>query len=195
MKRIEMAMLLRRETDIDKAEKETIIEDYCPIDFGIKDKTGCQSAEKEKCKACWETEFISDEQLIQTINNYLSKQEHTSDRVKECVVCNPTMNEESKATRKSTLDKAKVCVLSDREGDYGSPEDNFRQIAEYWMVYLAERHPGIYIRPEDVAVMMTLMKIARTQTGKFKEDNFIDGCGYLACASEISYNSYIANKA
>ena len=43
----------------------------------------------------------------------------------------------------------------------------------------------ICILPEDVAVMMALLKIARIKTGKFKEDRFVDACGYLACAAEL----------
>lgn len=39
--------------------------------------------------------------------------------------------------------------------------------------------------PEDVAAMMALLKIARIADGNSKDDNWIDGCGYLACGGEI----------
>lgn len=42
------------------------------------------------------------------------------------------------------------------------------------------------LSPEDVGLMMALFKIARIQTGSFKEDSFVDACGYLACAGEIA---------
>lgn len=38
----------------------------------------------------------------------------------------------------------------------------------------------------DVAIMMALFKIARVKTGGTKADNYVDGCGYLACAGEIA---------
>lgn len=93
-------------------------------------------------------------------------------------------------TRGSILDAAKQCVTADRESQYGSPEDNFKQIAELWAVYLKGRcvseDADICILPEDVAVMMALLKIARIKTGTFKEDSFVDACGYLACAAELA---------
>lgn len=92
--------------------------------------------------------------------------------------------------RAMILDAAKQCVTSDRESQYGSPEDNFKQIAELWKVYLKGRcvpkDADVCVLPEDVAVMMTLLKIARIKTGTFKEDSFVDACGYLACAAELA---------
>ena len=92
--------------------------------------------------------------------------------------------------RAMILDAAKQCVVSDRESQYGSPEDNFKLIAEFWQLYLKGRcvseDADICILPEDVAIMMTLLKIARIKTGTFKEDSFVDACGYLACAAELS---------
>lgn len=94
------------------------------------------------------------------------------------------------STRATILDAAKQCVTSDRESQYGSPEDNFKLIAEFWQLYLKGRcvseGADICILPQDVAVMMTLLKIARIKTGTFKEDSFVDACGYLACAGELA---------
>lgn len=83
-------------------------------------------------------------------------------------------------TRKEILDAAAKCVLGDREQDYGSPENNFQKIADLWNAYC-----GAVFTPSDVAVMMTLVKIARISSGHAKEDNWVDGCGYLACGGEI----------
>ena len=82
--------------------------------------------------------------------------------------------------RAKILDEAKKCVIGGREQDYGSPENNFSMIGRLWSVYLE-----IEITPKDVAIMMTLLKIARAKDGRFKLDNYIDACGYLACAGEI----------
>lgn len=83
-------------------------------------------------------------------------------------------------TRRKILEEAVKCVCQDREGQYGSPENSFNEIAKLWTVWL-----GMKITPQDVAIMMTMLKIARIKTGHFKEDSYIDACGYLACAAEI----------
>ena len=84
-------------------------------------------------------------------------------------------------TRADILDEAKKCVCEDRESQYGSPEDSFELIAELWSSYL-----DYAISPVDVAIMMSLLKIARIAGGRFKADSYIDACGYIACAGEIA---------
>lgn len=84
--------------------------------------------------------------------------------------------------RKEILEQTIKTVCSDREGQYGSPENNFKLIATLWTDYLR----GYYVySPEDVAIMMALLKIARIATGKHKDDNYIDLAGYAACAAEL----------
>ena len=93
-------------------------------------------------------------------------------------------------TRAEILDAAKAIVTGDREKQYGKPEDNFAVIARFWEVYLSERCTDggaeVTLNPDDVAMLMTLMKVARIMTGTFKGDSYIDACGYLACAAEIA---------
>lgn len=84
-----------------------------------------------------------------------------------------------KITRSDCLDVAKGIVCQDRENTYGSPEDNFRIIADLWSAYL-----GSKVSSTDVAMMMAMLKIARIKTGKYKADNFIDLAGYAACGAE-----------
>ena len=84
-------------------------------------------------------------------------------------------------TRAETLDAAKACVCQNREEEYGSPENSFGLIADLWQVYL-----GVPISLSDVGMMMTLLKIARIKGGTFKEDSFVDACGYIACAAELA---------
>lgn len=92
-------------------------------------------------------------------------------------------------TRAETLEAAAKCVCGDREQDYGSPENNFRNIAEFWEVYLRGKcvssDAGVTILPEDVAAMLALLKIARIASGHAKADNWIDLAGYAACGCEI----------
>ena len=84
-------------------------------------------------------------------------------------------------TRKELLKQATDAVCTDREGQYGSPEDNFRRIADLWTTYCG----GYSFEPKDVAMMMSLLKIARIATGKHKDDNYIDLAGYAACGGEL----------
>ena len=75
-------------------------------------------------------------------------------------------------------------VTKDRAADHGAMEDNFRTIARYWSIHL-----GMDITPGDVGVMMSLLKIARIKSNVSHEDNYVDGCGYLACAAECEKNT------
>lgn len=89
-------------------------------------------------------------------------------------------------TRAEILDAAKQCVCKDRNDQYGSPEDNFRTIAKMWSAYFTAKFGHeVEIDPHDVAVAMSMLKIARIATGKPKADNWIDGTGYLACGGEL----------
>lgn len=83
--------------------------------------------------------------------------------------------------RQDILQKAAVVVSGDRDIQYGSPEDNFAKIAEFWTVYL-----GVRVLPHDVATMMMLLKIARIKTSPGNEDHWIDIAGYAACGGEVS---------
>lgn len=91
--------------------------------------------------------------------------------------------------RAEILKEAEKCVCGNREQDYGSPENNFRTIANFWATYLNTKHDSdvcITIDPEDVAAMLALLKIARISSGRMKDDNWIDLAGYAACGGEIA---------
>lgn len=85
-------------------------------------------------------------------------------------------------TRKSILAEAEKCVCTDREQQYGG----FALIARLWREYLDTNKP---ITAHDVAIMMALLKIARIRSRTFKEDSYVDACGYIACAGEIAANT------
>lgn len=78
------------------------------------------------------------------------------------------------------LDKAKSIINGERQGTYGNAEDSFRTIAQFWSAYL-----DTDITSADVANMMILMKVARNSSGVYKDDNWIDICGYAALGGEI----------
>ena len=83
--------------------------------------------------------------------------------------------------RSAILDTAKGYVTKDRAATHGDAERNFGLIAAYWAAHLD--HP---VTASDVAVMMTLLKLARIKSNPANGDNWIDGCGYLACGGEIA---------
>ena len=85
------------------------------------------------------------------------------------------------------LEKTKKLVSKEREEKHGDKIINHENIARLWSSYLQNKFKlNLVILPEDVANLMTLLKIARTQGGKFNLDNFIDACGYAAIAGEIT---------
>ncbi len=79
------------------------------------------------------------------------------------------------------LDKAKTIINGERQGTYGNAEDNFASIAAFWSTYL-----NTPIDSTDVVNMMILMKVARNSSGVYKDDNYIDICGYAALGGEIA---------
>lgn len=90
-------------------------------------------------------------------------------------------------TRAETLDAAKACVCQNRQEQYGPVENNFAVIADLWTTYVSAKHDiKAYLTADDVAIMLAQMKIARIATGTFKEDSFVDACGYIACAAELA---------
>ena len=86
-------------------------------------------------------------------------------------------------TRSSVLDTAKQYVTKDREATHGDMENNFEAIAMLWEQYFSYEWS---FSPTDVAMMMALLKIARLKSNKHNPDNYIDACGYMACAGELA---------
>jgi carotenoid cleavage dioxygenase-like enzyme len=83
--------------------------------------------------------------------------------------------------RAKVLRTAEKYVCKDRAAQHGDMEDNFQTIASYWGVHL-----GTEVTATDVAVMMTLLKVARIKGNAAHTDNWVDGCGYLACGGELA---------
>ena len=92
--------------------------------------------------------------------------------------------------RTEILEEAEKIISHDREQQYGKPEDSFGLIAKLWEPYIKEKCVGgdtdVCILPDDVAIMMALLKIGRIATGQAKADNYIDGVGYLSIAGEMA---------
>lgn len=83
--------------------------------------------------------------------------------------------------RRELLEKAIEITEGARQQHYGSPEDNFGNIADLWSVYL-----GKPLSKTDVAAMMILMKTARLMSDPTHDDSWIDIAGYAACGSQCN---------
>lgn len=97
------------------------------------------------------------------------------------------------------LDEAKRTICGERQNIYGSPEDSFALIADYWNIYLVQigkvflKDRGInpkdaeVVEPlsaKDIAHMMILFKMARVQGQAPSRDSYVDICGYAGIAAD-----------
>ena len=76
-------------------------------------------------------------------------------------------------------------VSEDRHKKYGDKLINHQNIANLWTAYVHNKNCKLVFKPKDVAIMMALLKIARTQAGEDNDDNYIDACGYMGIAGEL----------
>ena len=82
---------------------------------------------------------------------------------------------------KDFLEEALVITAGNRHKIYGDKIKNHCNIASMWSAYL-----GKEITARDVALMMTLLKVARTKIGSHNPDDYVDGAGYMAIAGDIA---------
>ena len=83
---------------------------------------------------------------------------------------------------KEILSEATRLVGTDRQKDYGDKVKNHKNIARLWSAYL-----DTPVTAHDVAIMMVLLKIARTKLGAISKDTYIDMAAYGAIAGEIKF--------
>jgi hypothetical protein len=76
-------------------------------------------------------------------------------------------------------------VNGERNATHGDAYKNHKNIADLWNAFLGDRLAN-RLSPQDVLLMMALLKIARTQTGVLNLDDYIDAAGYVALAGEIA---------
>ena len=86
------------------------------------------------------------------------------------------------------LDKTKKLVSESRHDKHGDKVINHENIGMLWNAYLANKFKlNLNLLPEDVANLMCLLKIARTQAGSFNLDDHVDASGYAAISGEIAF--------
>ena len=86
-------------------------------------------------------------------------------------------------TRNEILDTAKTLINGDRARDYGDAYLMHARVAALWTTYVRSKTDDL--KPVDVAMMLVLMKVARSIETP-KDDSFVDIAGYAALAGEIS---------
>ena len=81
---------------------------------------------------------------------------------------------------KEYLEEA-INLVGQRHIDYGDKKETIITPAKLWDAYL-----DVKIDAHDVAIMMTLLGIARTKLGKRTSDTYIDASAYMAIAGEMT---------
>ena len=97
--------------------------------------------------------------------------------------------------RKQLLTNAIAHTCGDRDQEYGSPRANLTDCATLWTYYLAGKYgqfSTILLTAEDVAHMNVLQKMARTFSGKVRDDTYEDMAAYAAIAGECAAPATVA---
>ena len=87
------------------------------------------------------------------------------------------------------LRTANEYITKDRQSTHGQAKNNFANIGRLWSAYLNHS-----ITPQDVAILMTLLKIARYKGNPSHVDNAIYMCGYAALAGELGQGANNESK-
>lgn len=93
---------------------------------------------------------------------------------------------------KKPLNASAICrraaelMEGDRAKTHGPKQRNHSNIAEMWNAYLSIRRDRLApLSAGDVAKMVALLKVARSELGAFNPDDFTDGAAYMAIAGEL----------
>jgi len=81
---------------------------------------------------------------------------------------------------KNILEEANKITHGDRQKDYGSPKDNFEQVAKIFNSIRGYKR----LNAEDVVYVLLSVKLAREQH-KHKRDNMVDIAGYTWVLNEV----------
>ena len=91
----------------------------------------------------------------------------------------------AKPERIRLLERGIELTGGDRNKTYGPPWENLTACAQMWEAYVnAKFNLDLKLTAEDVAHMMTLVKMTRTFYGSYHADNYLDGAVYQAIAGE-----------
>jgi hypothetical protein len=104
--------------------------------------------------------------------------------------CNNDKAVQQAIYREELLQDAIRTVVRDRNSTYGTPEDSFNKIADLWNVLLNKKLKVEHaINPTDVALMMTLLKVARLIENPEHYDSWVDIAGYASCGADVTLSA------
>ena len=95
--------------------------------------------------------------------------------------------------RDEILDTAKALICGQRAQDYGDAYNNFSNIADAWTWWLGPRLKDA-LTPNDAAMMMALLKMARLMNSRLHVDSYHDLAGYIALAAEVENTRALQEK-
>src|SRR3954466_9442603 len=88
--------------------------------------------------------------------------------------------------RVNILNEAADLIVGQRQEDYGTPEENFGRIAEYFNIHFKKNlEQNIPATPRQMAEFMVLLKMARTINSPTR-DSYVDIGGYAGIAGELA---------
>lgn len=142
----------------------------CKHTYVAKEKNPCALCYGRKQKPKWEPKATDTIEKMRDLRKTLEVWEELTTGVNNL---NPI--------RSRILADAKSIVCKGREQEYGGPEDSFSVIAKLWSDY-TDHHFDAH----DVAIMMSLLKIARLKANPRHRDSWVDLAGYAACGGECA---------
>jgi len=80
-------------------------------------------------------------------------------------------------------------VTGNRQKQNGDKDENHENIARLWTAYLQNEgklSKESSLSSLNVALLMSLLKVARSQVGEYNPDDYVDLCGYGSIAGEIA---------
>lgn len=81
---------------------------------------------------------------------------------------------------------SRIVRNGEREANYGPPGQDFVRTACMWTGILKEvLKDGEYVTAEQVALMMTALKLSRLVATPTHHDSIVDAIGYMICYSRI----------
>lgn len=99
----------------------------------------------------------------------------------------PTEPPAKASPRADLLDGAKHLITGDRNNQYGPPTQDFQRTADAMNAY-GYRAPGGPLKPHDIAIIVSLIKISRLMWSPGKRDHWEDLAGYAGCGFECVQN-------
>ena len=88
--------------------------------------------------------------------------------------------------RADVLHEAADLITGDRNAQYGPPTQDFQRSADAMTAMGYRANLDQPIRPNDVAILVALVKISRLQHSPEKRDNWTDLAGYAGCGYECA---------